>query len=59
MPYNSNSPTYNLAVLFSDTGTVKEWLKFLLNIQVVIAGQTSLMSKEPMQPPRAFYEETL
>eukprot|EP00957_Ditylum_brightwellii_P139752 10649844-Ditylum_brightwellii.AAC.1 len=39
MPYNSNLPAYNLAVPFFGTRTVEEWLKFLQNLQLVIAGQ--------------------
>eukprot|EP00957_Ditylum_brightwellii_P104727 7981343-Ditylum_brightwellii.AAC.1 len=39
VPYNRNSLTYNLVVLFSDTGTVEEWLKFVQNLQVVISKQ--------------------
>eukprot|EP00957_Ditylum_brightwellii_P024196 1825113-Ditylum_brightwellii.AAC.1 len=39
IPYNANSPTYNLDVPFYDTGSVKEWLKFWQNLQAVITGQ--------------------
>eukprot|EP00957_Ditylum_brightwellii_P148503 11307098-Ditylum_brightwellii.AAC.1 len=39
VPFNANSPTYNLAVLFYDTGSVEEWLKFWQNLQAIITGQ--------------------
>eukprot|EP00957_Ditylum_brightwellii_P206449 15348458-Ditylum_brightwellii.AAC.1 len=34
--YNANSPMYNLAVPFYNTGFVEEWLKFQQNLQAVI-----------------------
>eukprot|EP00957_Ditylum_brightwellii_P087307 6645069-Ditylum_brightwellii.AAC.2 len=39
MPYNTNSSTYDLVVLFFDTGTIEEWLKFVQNLSAVIKGQ--------------------
>eukprot|EP00957_Ditylum_brightwellii_P072630 5518793-Ditylum_brightwellii.AAC.1 len=37
--YNTNSPTYNLVVLFFDTGAVEEWLNFCKSLEAVITGQ--------------------
>eukprot|EP00957_Ditylum_brightwellii_P190198 14477884-Ditylum_brightwellii.AAC.1 len=39
VPYNTNLPTYDLAVPFYDNGTVEEWLKFCQNLQAVITRQ--------------------
>eukprot|EP00957_Ditylum_brightwellii_P123833 9439635-Ditylum_brightwellii.AAC.1 len=39
VPYNTNSPTHDLAVSFYDTGSVEEWLKFQQNLQAVITRQ--------------------
>eukprot|EP00957_Ditylum_brightwellii_P200383 15276802-Ditylum_brightwellii.AAC.1 len=39
VPYNANLPTYNLVVLYFDVGTIKEWLKFWQNLEIVITGQ--------------------
>eukprot|EP00957_Ditylum_brightwellii_P032760 2483711-Ditylum_brightwellii.AAC.1 len=39
MPYNANSPMYNLAVPFDNNKTVEKWLKFCQNLQTVITGQ--------------------
>eukprot|EP00957_Ditylum_brightwellii_P030128 2280538-Ditylum_brightwellii.AAC.1 len=33
VPYNANSPTYDLAIPFFSTGSVEEWLKFWQNLQ--------------------------
>eukprot|EP00957_Ditylum_brightwellii_P047104 3577232-Ditylum_brightwellii.AAC.1 len=38
-PCNTNSPTYDLVVLFFDTGTIEEWLKFAHNLSAIITGQ--------------------
>eukprot|EP00957_Ditylum_brightwellii_P051235 3884545-Ditylum_brightwellii.AAC.1 len=39
VPYNANSSSYDLAILFYDTGSVEKWLKFWQNLQAVITGQ--------------------
>eukprot|EP00957_Ditylum_brightwellii_P208315 15356796-Ditylum_brightwellii.AAC.1 len=39
VPYNANSPTYDLAVPFYNTGSMEGWLKFQQNLQAVIARQ--------------------
>eukprot|EP00957_Ditylum_brightwellii_P013282 1002146-Ditylum_brightwellii.AAC.1 len=39
IPYNANSPTYNLAIPFYYTRTVDEWLKFQQNLQAVVTRQ--------------------
>eukprot|EP00957_Ditylum_brightwellii_P090321 6878682-Ditylum_brightwellii.AAC.1 len=39
VPYNTNSPTYDLAVPFLNTRSVEEWLKFWHNLEAVITRQ--------------------
>eukprot|EP00957_Ditylum_brightwellii_P122951 9374755-Ditylum_brightwellii.AAC.1 len=39
VPYNTNSPMYDLAIPLFNTGSVEEWLKFWKNLQAVITGQ--------------------
>eukprot|EP00957_Ditylum_brightwellii_P052208 3958870-Ditylum_brightwellii.AAC.1 len=36
VPYNANSPTYDLAIPFFNMGSVEEWLKFWQNLQAII-----------------------
>eukprot|EP00957_Ditylum_brightwellii_P147864 11259782-Ditylum_brightwellii.AAC.2 len=45
IPYNANSPTYNLAVPFYDTISVEEWLKFQQKLQDIITGQNVINSQ--------------
>eukprot|EP00957_Ditylum_brightwellii_P153645 11692955-Ditylum_brightwellii.AAC.1 len=39
VPYNANSPTYNLAVPFYYTGSVEDCLKFWQTLQAIITEQ--------------------
>eukprot|EP00957_Ditylum_brightwellii_P205826 15345622-Ditylum_brightwellii.AAC.1 len=37
--YNTNSPTYDLAIPFYNTRSVEEWLRFWKNLQAIITAQ--------------------
>eukprot|EP00957_Ditylum_brightwellii_P070616 5365636-Ditylum_brightwellii.AAC.2 len=53
VPYNTNSPTCNLAVPFYDTGSVEEWLKFWQNLQAVITRQNITDTQEGVNRPQS------